>query len=156
MKFLAPLFAVFAMFAVSTAADAREPEVSLLKPSLFGGEYKNALNGYDAVSYWTAGKPQKGNKKFSFSFKDRTWLFTSQENLDKFKADPDKYRPAYGNYCAYALANGQLAAGDPKAWHIHEGKLYLNYNKSIQKKWLKDVPGHLAKSEPQWPVILDK
>jgi YHS domain-containing protein len=111
---------------------------------------------YDAVAYFTSGKPVEGSKAFEYKYKGVTWRFASADNLAAFKADPTKYAPQYGGYCAWAVSQGYTAKGDPKAWKIVNGKLYLNYNLDIQKKWEQDVPGLVAKGDSNWPKVLDK
>lgn len=115
-----------------------------------------AVGGYDAVAYFTDGKPVEGSKSFVHEHKGAKWRFASAENLAAFKANPDKYAPQYGGYCAWAAAQGYTAKGDPKNWKVVGGKLYLNYNTDIQKKWEKDVPGFIVKADTNWPAILDK
>lgn len=156
MRTLLSILAVaFALFA-STAAFADSNEINLKKPGLFGGTYKQALNGYDSTSYFAASGPVKGKKDFALEYKGTTWLFASAENLAKFEADPSKYAPQYGNYCAYALGNGYLAAGDPEVWEIVDGKLYLNYNRDVQKKWQADQAPLIDSANGHWPTILKK
>jgi YHS domain-containing protein len=93
---------------------------------------KRAVGGYDAVAYFTQGKPVKGKAEFSMKYKGVEWRFSSKENLEKFKADPTKYAPQYGGYCAWAIAaKGDAVKGDPKYWRIVNGKLYLNYDADI-------------------------
>ena len=75
---------------------------------------KNAAGGYDVTAYFSENKPVKGKKKFNTSYMGANWLFASQENLDLFLADPEKYAPQYGGYCAWAAAGGYTAKGDPK------------------------------------------
>lgn len=106
---------------------------------IYTSKFNNkALNGYDAVSYFTGdGQPVKGSKIFKTFWRDTNWLFSSQKNLDVFKADPEKYAPQYGGYCAWAIAHGGLAKGDPNVYHLKDGKIYLNYDESIQEKWLQ-------------------
>lgn len=113
-----------------------------------------AIKGYDPVAYFTEKAPVKGKAEFSFSYQDATWHFSSAANLAAFKSDPAKYAPQYGGYCAYAVAKGSTAKIDPKAWKIVDGKLYLNYSSSIQKKWEKDVPGYIKKADANWPKVL--
>jgi YHS domain-containing protein len=115
-----------------------------------------AVGGYDPVAYFTDGKPVEGAKAFAHEYKGATWRFASAANLAAFKADPEKYAPQYGGYCAWAAAQGYTAKGDPKNWKVVGGKLYLNYNSDIQKKWEKDVPGFIAKGDANWPAILSK
>lgn len=114
-----------------------------------------AVDGYDTVAYFTEGKPVKGNSDFATEYMGATWEFASQENLDLFLADPEKYAPAYGGYCAYAVALGSTAKGDPEQWEIYNDRLYLNVNADIQKKWTADKPGYLEKSEANWPNVLN-
>lgn len=115
-----------------------------------------AVGGYDVVAYFTAGKPVKGDKAFQTEWKGATWRFSSAANLAKFRANPSAYAPQYGGYCAWAVANGYTASGDPQQWKIVGGKLYLNYNADIQSKWTKDVPGFIRKGDGNWPSVLGK
>ncbi|GLO62642.1 hypothetical protein MACH09_31500 [Vibrio sp. MACH09] len=140
------LIAAQALFATSAfAADA-----------IYTGFFSNkALDGYDTVAYFTEGKPVEGNKDFKISYKGADWYFSSQENLDKFQADPDKFAPQYGGYCAWAIAaKNDFAPGDPKQWSIVDDKLYLNYDKSVKNQWLQDVPGFIAQGDKNWPTLL--
>ena len=87
-----------------------------------------AIEGYDPVSYFN-GKPEEGDDAFRISHKGILYQFSSQANLNKFKASPDKYEPAYGGWCAYAMgANGEKVKIDPETYKIIEGRLYLFYN----------------------------
>lgn len=134
------------------AAMAEEPLWNYEK-GFFGGKgsmWEYALNGYDPVSYF-AEAPVKGDPQFKTDYLGATWIFASQENLDKFLANPDANRPQYGGHCAYALAqSNQLVFGDPEVWRLVDGKIYLNFDKSVQQRWQKDIPGNIAKSDPNW------
>ncbi|MFT5707027.1 MAG: YHS domain-containing protein [Oceanospirillaceae bacterium] len=115
----------------------------------------NAVSGYDTVAYFTVGKPVKGKKKFSTNYKKVNWLFSSAGNLAKFKANPAKYEPQYGGFCAWAVAaKNDRASGDPLRWNIINDKLYLNYDKEIQNKWKKDIAGFIVKGDENWPGLL--
>lgn len=115
-----------------------------------------AVSGYDVVAYFSQGKPVKGSSSYTTKYKGATWYFASKQNLDAFKANPAKYAPQYGGYCAWAMAMGKTASADPKYWKIVDGKLYLNYDADIQKKWEKDVPGFIKKADSQWPKVVGK
>lgn len=119
----------------------------------FGGL---AVEGYDTVAYFTEQKPVKGSKEHSYEWMDTTWRFSSAANLEKFKANPEQYAPQYGGYCAWAVSQNSTANIDPKAWKIVDGKLYLNYNAKIQKKWEKDIPGFIKLADTNWPKLLKK
>jgi hypothetical protein len=78
----------------------------------------------------------------------------SAANRDAFKADPAKYAPQYGGYCAWAVSRGYTAGIDPEAWKIVNDRLYLNYSTAVQAKWSEDIPGNIAKAGENWPKIL--
>lgn len=121
--------AMFAFFTLINPAQAAD--------QIYTGLFNNkAVGGYDTVAYHTVGKPVKGSKEFKTEYKGANWFFSSQENLDLFTANPEKYAPQYGGYCAWAAAHDTLAKGDPKHWHIEDGKLYLNYDKKTHSLWL--------------------
>ncbi len=127
------------------------------KPPVYRGLFEEAaVGGYDPVAYFTTGMPVEGRKAYEYKYKDATWRFSSAENLATFKADPDRYAPQYGGYCAWAVSQGYTAKGDPKNWRIVGGKLYLNYNNDIQKKWEKDIPGFVMQADGNWPMVLEK
>ncbi len=118
------------------------------------GKNNLAVKGYDPVAYFLEDRPAKGLKDISFQWMGATWYFASQDNLGRFRRDPEKYAPQYGGYCAYAMASGELVDINPKAWKIVNDKLYLNYSRSVQRKWEKDLDGFIKKADPYWPAIL--
>ena len=115
-----------------------------------------AINGYDAVAYFTQSKPVKGSKQFSYNWNGADWYFSSKQTLDLFKASPDKYAPQYGGYCAYGCSQNHKAPTEPDAWTIVNNKLYLNYDADIKSKWVKDKDGYIQKADKNWPGIKDK
>lgn len=114
-----------------------------------------ALHGYDAVSYFAESGPVKGKQVYSASYRDAIYHFATVENRDAFRANPEKYAPQFGGYCAMGVALNKKLDVDPMAWHIEDGKLYLNLNKQVQKKWFEDVPGNIATAERNWFGIHD-
>lgn len=112
-----------------------------------------AVGGYDVVSFYS-GKPLEGKDQFSQAYMDAEWKFSSRANRDLFRTNPEAFVPQYGGYCAWAAANGKLAKGSPEHWHVRDGKLYLNFNKRIQKKWNADIPGFIKKADWNWPELL--
>lgn len=113
-----------------------------------------AVGGYDAVSYFKGnGVPVLGNANYTVMHKGAEFHFASQQNADVFAADPDAYAPQYGGHCAWAMSRGSLAPGDPTLYKIVDGKLYLNFNEQVQRTWLTDVPGFIAKADPAWTAI---
>ncbi|MDP6952090.1 MAG: YHS domain-containing (seleno)protein [Alphaproteobacteria bacterium] len=113
----------------------------------------NAVEGYDVVAYHLDGKPVEGSGDFEHEWEGATWRFASAEHRDLFAADPAKYAPAYGGYCAYGVSLGHKPNIDPEAWRIVDGTLYLNLNPGIQARWEKDIPGFIAKANDIWPTI---
>lgn len=114
----------------------------------------SAIEGYDTVAYFTEGKPVKGDKKFALKWKEAWWYFATQENLDKFTANPESYAPQFGGYCAYGVSQNAAVRGDPLLWKIVDGKLYLNINKEVVKIWNQDVPGYISSAKQKWPTVL--
>ena len=115
-----------------------------------------AIRGYDPVAYFKAGKPVMGSKQFSYQWKGANWYFANQEDLDAFKAAPEKYAPQYGGYCAYGLSQGHKATTEPDAWTIVNGKLYLNYDKDVQSTWKKGRDMYIVTADKNWPDLKDK
>ncbi|MCF7981927.1 MAG: YHS domain-containing protein [Pseudomonadales bacterium] len=115
-----------------------------------------AISGYDPVAYFTEQRPVEGSKQFEFQWKGAKWRFSSKENLELFKSDPEHYAPQYGGYCAYAVATNTTADIDPTQFTLHEGKLYLNYNKKINKKWLANRDEYILEADKNWPNLLNK
>jgi len=113
-----------------------------------------AVSGHDPVAYFTQGKPVKGNSEFSFDYQGVEWRFSSLENMQAFKAAPDEYAPQYGGYCAWAVSQGYTASADPDNWRIVDGKLYLNFNDSVQQDWEADIPGFIKLANENWPKLL--
>lgn len=113
-----------------------------------------AVGGHDPVAYFTENKPVKGNPSIAFEHGGAQYHFASEANREAFKKEPAKYAPQYGGYCAWAVSQGYTAHGDPNAWTIHNGKLFLNYNQSVKANWEKDIPGNVTKSEANWPKLI--
>lgn len=114
-----------------------------------------AVRGYDVVAYFDDGEAQAGDNGFFAVHDGLTYLFTNEQHREAFLADPAHYVPEYGGYCAMGVALGYKLPVDPEAWHIENGRLYLNVSKAVQKTWLKDVPGNIVKADNNWPAIKD-
>lgn len=112
-----------------------------------------ALGGYDAVAYHTQGSAVRGDESITLSYEGATWRFASEANRAAFEADPDAYAPQYGGHCAWATAQGYLAQGDPNVWRIIDGRLFLNANQSINRRWLRDLEGFIPQADANWPGL---
>jgi hypothetical protein len=123
----------------------------------FAGEFyeKNgaALSGHDAVAYFNDGKPVPGDAAITHAHRGSTFRFASAANRDAFAANPDRYAPQYGGYCAFGTTRGYKAATDPAAFSVVDGKLYLNYNREVQTAWSKDAKSHIVTADAKWPEV---
>ena len=134
------------------AAGIAAPQAALALDPVFNTDGA-AIQGYDPVAYFNQGKPVYGEDAFTHTYEGVQWRFASAANRDAFAADPARYAPQYGGYCAWAVSQGYTASTDPSAWRIEDGKLYLNYSKSVQGRWEKDVPGNISKADGNWPGL---
>ena len=135
---------------VSTPAFAKaSPEVNVEADGF-------AARGYDVTAYFLQGKPVRGSKAYQLKYKGATWLFASPDSLAKFQANPAAYAPQFGGYCAWAVSQGYVAAGDPEQWKIVDGKLYLNFNARAKELWEADQADAILRGHANWPGILTK
>lgn len=109
-----------------------------------------AIEGYDAVAYYTQQKAVKGEKSIFYKWKDATWYFSSQENINLFKQNPEKYAPQFGGYCSFAVSTGFTAKIDPEAWIVKDGKLYLFNDQGVKSKWMENPEENLKKDIGNW------
>lgn len=116
-----------------------------------------AIKGYDTVAFFTESKALKGSGEFTSKWEDAIWHFASASNRDLFDANPKRYAPQYGGYCALGIAAGEFADIDPEAWTIVEGKLYFNYNKEFRDDvWRESSQAYLVTAEYNWDKNRDK
>ena len=130
------------------------PAFAAKEPVFFTGD--GAIRGYDPVAYFTQGQPVQGSRDISFSWNGARWHFSSEENRAAFVSSPEKYAPAYGGYCAYAVANGYTASTDPEAWSVVNGRLFLNYSQGVKKRWERNISGYIKSGDANWPGVLNK
>ena len=126
------------------------------KPAVNKGPGDLAIRGYDPVAYAVARAATKGSPKFEYRWKDAVWQFASASNRARFIKDPERYAPQFGGYCAWAISRGYMADADPEAWRIVDGRLYLIYSKTVQRRWEQDIDGNIVKARANWPAVLDK
>src|SRR5205809_4723212 len=111
------------------------------------------IDGYDPVAFFTDNKPVKGDAKFQFNYQDATYYFSSQEHLDLFKANPEKYKVQFGGWCAYAVSLGRVAPIDVNTFSIVDGRLVIQHNQRAVDGWNKDVQGNLSLADKYWPQV---
>lgn len=112
-----------------------------------------ALGGYDPVTYLEESKPKQGSSSYSHTYKGSMFHFSSADNQRKFAANPEKYAPQYGGFCAYGAAKGAKASTQPDVFSVVDGKLYLNNSRKVQKLWEEDIPGNIALADKKWPEV---
>jgi hypothetical protein len=137
------------MAAVILAATALAGETLLVN----AGSDRVAIKGYDAVAYFTAGRPVRGSPEYQHAWHDARWLFASAEHRDLFAADPDRYSPQYGGFCAMGMSYGVTVEVDPEAWAIVDGKLYLNYDTATRDELMQDPGTSIAKADTNWAKL---
>jgi YHS domain-containing protein len=124
------------------------------KPTYTGIFGSVAASGYDVTSYFSGkGIPQKGDKAFVVTYNGATYQFANKANATAFQAAPAKYAPQFGGYCAWAMASGYKAPGDPNYYKVVGGKLYLNYDRSVQQKWNANIAGFIKQANGEWQKI---
>ncbi|MCG8463603.1 MAG: YHS domain-containing protein [Xanthomonadales bacterium] len=143
MRVLLALFMAIAFFATANAGEAPVFAIDGI-----------AIRGYDSVAYHTENKPVPGSADYTFEYKGATWQFASAANRDKFAADPERYAPAYGGYCAYGMSKVYAVKTEPDAFKVHNGQLYMNYNTEVLATWKKDPEGYIVKADENVKEVL--
>lgn len=120
------------------------------------GASRIALNGYDPVAFFTDGKPVIGSPFIKGSYQGADYLFATKDHKTLFLANPEKYAPQYGGYCAYGVSVEALAPVDISTWQVRNGKLYLNFSHEYSEKFNADFDGNVVKAERKWPGLVKK
>ncbi|SIS80814.1 YHS domain-containing (seleno)protein [Neptunomonas antarctica] len=113
------------------------------------------LAGHDAVAYFTENAPVEGDANISAIHNGAIYRFSSVANRDTFNANPEKYAPQFGGYCAYGTSLGKKLAIDGKAFELIDGKLYVQKSKVVQEVWSENPVANLAAADRNWPKIKD-
>jgi len=134
--------------------------------ALAGDQYVDesgyAVSGYDVVAFYSleqspigSAQPEAvpGKKSITAEHNGATWAFSTEENRDKFLADPSKYAPEYDGHCAYGIAQGGKVPANPNLWRITDDKLYLNINPPVVGFYEEDIPGHIATGGENWATL---
>ena len=112
-----------------------------------------AIDGSDPVAYFDNAGPMAGDPSITTTWNGATWWFASTANRDAFVADPERWAPQYGGYCAYAMSRGYVAATVPEAWTIDNDRLYLNYSLNVRSRWDRDRAQNIALGDENWPMV---
>lgn len=126
-------------------------QAAAINTSTFGNL---AVDGYDVVAYHTEHKAVKGQREFRQNWQGAIWQFASAAHQKQFAADPARYAPQYGGYCAYAVgAKNELVDIDPEAFTLVGDKLYLNYSKKVRTLWEADRAHYIEAGDHNWPAL---
>jgi YHS domain-containing protein len=112
-----------------------------------------ALHGFDPVAYFTQNKAVLGKPQLTAEYHGVTYEFATKEDQSAFQADPEKYVPQFGGFCAYAASVGVKADADPHEFVVSNGKLYLNNSERAQSLFQQDVAGNIEKADHNWPGV---
>lgn len=145
MKSIIPSIAALLLLATSTFAG------NLVNVS---GASKAAVNGFDPVAFFTDSKPVNGSPFITAEHQGATYYFATEEHKKLFAANPEKYAPQFGGFCAFGVAEGKLFPVDISTWQVRDGKLYLNLNPDVLKAFNADLEGKLAKATQNWPGLV--
>lgn len=111
-----------------------------------------AISGHDPVAYFH-GKVLRGDARWSSVYRDVTYHFADADSRAKFAASPAQYVPAYGGWCATAMAEGRKVEIDPANYQVTNGRLFLFYKGWLgdaRRDWNKDEPGLTRAADEQW------
>jgi len=143
-------FATASIARVRAQADTPQPVNTL------GSSDGVAIRGYDPVAYFRNGGPRLGKPELSVRHGGAVWRFASAEHKALFEADPERYLPAYGGFCAYGTSRGYLVKIEPEAWSIVDGRLYLNYDLGVRETWTRRTKTYIARADGNWPRLTPK
>ena len=117
-----------------------------------------AIKGYDPVAYFTDAKPTPGSSDIESVWDEHRYRFATAEHRDMFVADPVRYAPQFGNFCAMALAKGLLVVANPDNWLISDGKLYVFGSPAPAGPALfqKDLAANISKANQNRPMLPPK
>lgn len=144
---------IFISFLLLLAACQAEGKTAGEPPIYTSWSNNLAVQGYDVVSFYS-GKPLPGKSEFKVRYLGADWQFSTRANRDLFEMNPEAFLPQYGGYCAWALAKGRLAKGSAEHFYIEDGRLYLNFNERIKRRWDSDRDMFIAQANGIWPQIL--
>ena len=141
--------AVVALLVATAATGAAAQRVNADRRGL-------AVKGYDVVAYFVDGRAVPGDASFEHVVDGVRYRFASASNRDRFAREPLRFLPQYGGFCAWAVSRGYTADTDPLAWRVVDGRLFLNYDRSVQRQWEGDIPGNVTKGDANWPGLSRK
>jgi YHS domain-containing protein len=143
-RILAPALVAFGLALAPFAAPAQGTSAAPMRV---------VLKGHDPVAYFTDGKPVKGDPKISYDWDEGRYYFASGKHRDMFTADPERFAPQFGGYCTGSMSRGVRNEGDPDAWIIADGRLYVFGDvkwKQLAQKDATYLPGKIPGAAQNW------
>ncbi|HAB17427.1 MAG TPA: YHS domain-containing (seleno)protein [Verrucomicrobiota bacterium] len=140
---------LFSFFAATVVFAAEKSLLNLDKSGI-------AIQGYDPVAFFAVKAPVKGSPELKSEYRGAQYQFHSAKNKALFDAEPAKYAPQFGGYCAFGVSKGKLVEVDVNAWQIVDGRLLLQYSPSVRDDFNKDASGNLKKADVNWPKLVEK
>lgn len=109
------------------------------------------IDGYDPVAYFRENKAVKGNEQYTARYEGATYWFSTEANQNEFKDNPEKYKPQYGAFCAYAMSRDRLRPIDPTLFQIVDGRLMLQHSQKAYDLFNEDLTGNVKLADGYWP-----
>ena len=115
---------------------------------------KIAMDGYDVTAFFFGKNPVKGDSQFQSNYQGITYYFANAGGKQIFDANPEKYLPQFGGFCAVAASFGKVEEAQIDLFDVYEGKLYFAKNAKAQKMWNEDKKGVRDRANNQWPCLV--
>jgi YHS domain-containing protein len=112
-----------------------------------------AIDGYDPVAYFTLGEATPGSPRITAKHNGVTYHFVSDDHRQLFLEDPQRYLPEYGAWCAWAASRDSLATIDPRQFVVHDGRLFLNYNARLNRRFVANLEENIRRADENWPGL---
>ncbi len=114
-----------------------------------------ALDGFDPVAFFTDQHPVNGDPAITSKHQGATYMFATEEHQQMFDANPDKYAPQYGGFCAFGVSVGALFPVDIiNTQEVHDGKLTVILNAELRKAFDDDFEANVSKADNNWPALV--
>jgi len=145
------------LFLAAVAAASSIPAIAYgAEAPVFTDRSGLAIRGFDPVAYFDEGRPVSGAELHEHRWRGAVWRFATEAHRDAFAADPERFAPQYGGYCAYAMSLGKKAPIDPEAWDVVDGRLYLNKSPGVREDWLRDRDSRIRRADKHWAQLLEE
>jgi YHS domain-containing protein len=140
---------ILTLLLLSATAQAQKRLVNTDKQGL-------ALKGHDPVAFFTQGRPVAGDYRYESNYNGTRYRFASAENKKLFDVDPARYVPQFGGFCAYGVSRGYAVDVELDAFQIVDGRLLMQYDKSVRDRFNQDTEGNLKRADANWPKVVEK